>query len=107
MAIYAAGRHLERAYHEGLLSEPAWAVLKPEVTERAVRAGKGLAQLLQANPGLQAGELKAARRELLRAERSAIVGLRQSGMIPAEVSDQLVAEVDAAFEATGEDSADA
>ncbi len=40
-----------------------------------------------------------ARRELLLAERSAVMGLRQGGQISAEVTETLVAEVDAALEA--------
>ncbi len=103
MAIYASGRHLERVYREGLLSEHAWGILRPELTERAAQAGKGLAELLQANPALQAEELSAARREVLLSERSAISGLRQGGLISVEVAEQLVAEVDAALEM--EDSA--
>ncbi len=99
MAIHAAGRYLEKAHLEGLLSDYAWRVLKPTLTERAVRAGKSLAQLLEENPSLRVEELMAAKRELLLAERSAIVGLRQGGEISAEATEMLVAEVDAALEA--------
>ncbi len=98
-ALQAAGRHLERIYREGLLSPHAWEVLKPELTRRAVTLGNALADLLRSNPALQAEELEVARREVLHAERSTLLGLRRSGLLSEEAYEQLTAEIDAASEA--------
>ena len=97
-ALQEAGRHLERLFREGLLSSHAWEALRPELTQNAVSLGNELAELLRGNPTLQAEELEAARREVYRAERSALLGLRQGGMISAEAYERLTAELDAAYD---------
>jgi hypothetical protein len=54
-------------------------------------------ELLRANPALEAQELDQARRELLRAQRSALLDLRNDGLISDAIFDQLITEVDAAL----------
>ncbi len=97
-AAQAAGRHAERIYREGLLSPHAWEVLKPELTQKAVSLGHSLAELLRANPTLQAEELDAARREVLHAQRSALMGLRRDGLLSQDAYEELTAEVDSTSE---------
>jgi Trk K+ transport system NAD-binding subunit len=51
--------------------------------------------LLLADPALEAEELDTGWRELNRAQRSALLGLRRDGVISMETFEQLTAEVDA------------
>jgi hypothetical protein len=50
-----------------------------------------------ANPGLSDEEFELARRELLRAQRGALLGLRRDGVISEEAFEKLVIEVDIAL----------
>ena len=52
-------------------------------------------ELLLADPALEAEELDTGWRELNRAQRSALLGLRRDGVISEEVFEELTAEVDA------------
>lgn len=51
-------------------------------------------EAIRSAPELEAEELDAAQRELLRAQRSALLGLRQDGIISDEVLEAPSAEVD-------------
>ncbi len=95
MAFRAAATHLDQMHRDGFLSTYAWESLRPELLDRVTDLGLAVRQLLTTNPALAAEELKDARRELLRAERSALMGLRRDGVISEEVFEKLVAEVDA------------
>ena len=50
-----------------------------------------------ANPALSDEEFELARRELLRAQRGALLGLRRDGVISEEAFEKLVIEVDLAL----------
>lgn len=54
--------------------------------------------VLRAEPTLEAEELDVARREILRAKRSAYLGLLRDGVISEDAFDQLATQVDAALE---------
>ena len=93
--LRAAEKHLDDLYQEGLLSGHAWEQLKSVVSERAAALAEAVREVLHAEPELEAEELDTARRELLRAQRSALQSLRRDGVISEESFETLTAEVDA------------
>ena len=97
-AMRAAENHLERRHREGLLSSHAWELLRPKMQEQIALLAEAVRESLRAVPTLEAEELDTARREILRAQRSAFLGLRQDGVIEEEVFEHLSAEVDAILE---------
>jgi monovalent cation:H+ antiporter, CPA1 family len=97
-AIRAAEDHLERRHREGLLSSYTWEIIRPRLQQQNALLAEAVRETLRAAPTLEAEELDTARREVLRAQRSAFMGLRQDGVIEEEVFEQLSAEVDATLE---------
>ena len=97
-ALRAAESHLEHLHHEGLVSTHAWEKLKPDLNERSATLASAVREVLRGDPVLEAEEMDTARRELLRAQRSALQGLRRDGVISEEVFEKLVAEVDTVLE---------
>jgi CPA1 family monovalent cation:H+ antiporter len=95
IAVRAASEHLDRLHRQGLLSTQAWEALRPDLDRRVAAMADAVHQVLQAAPDLQAKELDTARRELLRAQRSALAGLRRDGVIGDEIYDELAQEIDA------------
>ena len=94
-ALRAADARLDRLHTEGLISSPAWEKLKPLVTRRAASEAVAVRQVLDTEPALEAAALDTGWREMLRAQRAALLSLRQDGMIPEDVFEKLTAEVDA------------
>ena len=94
-ALRAADARLDRLHNEGLMSSPTWEKLKPIVTQRAASEAAAVRQVLQTEPALEAEALDTGWREMLRAQRAALLGLRQDGMIAEDVFEKLTAEVDA------------
>ncbi len=94
-ALRVAANHLDRQHQEGLLSTPTWQALKSELDERTASLVMAVHEVLNAEPTLKAEELKAARREVLRAQRSALLSLRRNGVISNESFEKLAAELDA------------
>jgi CPA1 family monovalent cation:H+ antiporter len=99
VALRSAEGHLERRYREGLLSAHAWEILHPKLQEQTALLAEAVRESLRAAPALEAEEMDTARREILRAQRSAFMGLRQDGVISEEVFERLSAEVNATLEA--------
>jgi len=97
-ASRAAEAHLERRYREGLISARAWEVLKPRLQEQNAELASKVRAALRAAPSLEAEELEVARREILRAKRSAYQGLRRDGVISDDAYSQLTSQVDTALE---------
>ena len=95
MAFRAAALHLDQMYQDGFLSTHAWESLKPELLARADSMARAVRELLLANPSLAAEEVQSVQRELLRAQRAALLDLRRDGVISEEAFEKLVAEVDA------------
>ena len=93
-AARAALVHLETRQAEGLISSHAWERLKPSLTAQIDTLTVSVRELLNAAPNIEAEELETARREALRAQRSALLDLRQDGVISDEVFDELAAEID-------------
>ncbi len=69
--------------------------LKLYINQNAAALGTAMRDLLLADPALEAEELDTGWRELNRAQRSALLGLRRDGVISEETFEQLTAEVDA------------
>jgi CPA1 family monovalent cation:H+ antiporter len=98
MALRAAESHLERRHQEGLLSHHVWEMIKPKLANQGELLTEAVREVMRSDPVLEAEELDTARREMLRAERSAYLGLRRDGVISDDVFENLVTEVDAVLE---------
>ncbi len=94
-AVQAALRHLDQLYRRGLVSTQSRKLLEAEWEQRSAALADQLQDILSAQPELEAKELDTTRRELLRAQRGALLGLRRDGVIADEVYEQLTAEIDA------------
>ncbi len=94
-ALRSGDARLDRMHAEGLLSTPTWERLKQSVTQNAATLAVAVREVLQADPALEAEELEIGWRELLRAQRSALLGLRRDGVISEEVFEELSTEIDA------------
>jgi monovalent cation:H+ antiporter, CPA1 family len=97
MAMRASEKRLDSLHHDGLLSTPAWEKLKPGLTEQITTLAEAMRQVMRDKPTLEAEELDATRRELFRAQRSALLDLRHDGVVSEDVFVNLTAEVDAAL----------
>lgn len=104
VAIRSAQEHLDRMHREGLISTHIWETLRPEMNAHIDVLTDAVRQMLHADPALEAEELDTAKREALRAQRSALLGLRRDGVISEGVFEKLSGEVDALLTA---DSVDA
>lgn len=94
-ATRAATSHMEQLYRQGLLSAHTWDRLRVDLERRSQALTGAVRDVLQAAPEIEAQELNVARREVLRAQRSALVGLRRDGVIGQDTYEKLAAEVDA------------
>ena len=97
-ALKSAEVHIERRYREGLISTPAWERIKPKLQTQTALLADSVRQLLRVEPKLESEELELARREILRAQRSAYLGMRSDGVISEEIFETLTSEIDAALE---------
>ena len=100
-ALSSAEVHIEHRYREGLISTSVWEIIKPKLQEQTALLADAMREMLQVKPALQSEELVATRREILRAQRSAYLGLRGDGVISEEVCEKLSAEVDSELEGDG------
>jgi monovalent cation:H+ antiporter, CPA1 family len=94
MAFRAAALHLDQMQRDGFLSQHAWEILRPELLERVEQMALDVRALQRIHPELAADELDRARRELLRAQRSALRTLQRDGVISEEVFECLATEID-------------
>ena len=94
-ALRSADVRLDRLHADGLLSTHIWNRLKLYINQNATSLGTAMSDLLLADPALEAEELDTGWRELNRAQRSALLGLRRDGVISEETFEQLTVEVDA------------
>jgi monovalent cation:H+ antiporter, CPA1 family len=101
-AVRAAEGHLDHLHRQGVVSAHTWEALKPKLSKEAGSLAEAVRDVQIQDPTLEAAELDATRRELLRARRGAYVDLRQGGQISEEVMERLLAEVDAQL--TGHDA---
>ncbi len=100
-ARFVAGRaayeYLHRMSDQGLISEHTWGRLAPLIEHQNAGLVQAVKDVMVSDPRVEAEELDTARREALRAQRSALTGLLHDGVISEEVFSQLVGEVDAAL----------
>jgi CPA1 family monovalent cation:H+ antiporter len=94
-ASRAAEVHLNHRYREGLLSSHAWEIIKPRLQEQNSQLARAVRAVIKAEPSLEEEELEVAQREILRAKRSAYLGLRRDGVISEDVYSKLTVRVDA------------
>jgi len=97
-ALRSAESHLERRYREGLLSTHTWEALRPRLQEQLALLAEAVRESLRSAPALEAEEMDTARREVLRAQRSAFMGLLRDGVISHEVFEELSTEIDVTLE---------
>lgn len=97
VASRASYEHLERRYRQGLLSDHVWKTLAPFLAEHSRHLAESVQEVFVSDPSVEAEEMDTARREALRAQRSALNSLRRDGVISDENYARLVAEVDAAL----------
>jgi K+/H+ antiporter YhaU regulatory subunit KhtT len=94
VSLQSAVKHLEHRYGEGLLTSHTWEILKKSFNTQINRLTQELREVMRLDPILEAEELDTAYREVQRARRSALQGLRQDGVISEDVFEELSAEVD-------------
>jgi monovalent cation:H+ antiporter, CPA1 family len=110
MSFRAAVTHLDDLYRDGFLSESAWEALKPQLLQQVQDVAVAMRHMQLRHPALAHEEVERARRELLRAQRSAVADLLRGGIISEHTFDRLSGEIDAALmpveEALSEDDRD-
>lgn len=94
-SLRAADARLDHLHTEGLISTHTLERLKPFIAQRAASLAEAVRAVLRADPALEAEELDTGWREVLRAQRSALLGLRRDGVIADDTFEALTAEVDA------------
>jgi CPA1 family monovalent cation:H+ antiporter len=90
----AAYEHLEEMYQEGLFSDHTWEMLAPLLKEHADHLSNAVKEVLMVDPEVEAEEFDTARRELLRAQRSALLGLLTDGIISEGIYSELSQGID-------------
>ncbi len=98
IAERAAFDRLGKLHDAGLISSHTWKNLQKRLGERLDVLTDAVYQKLHDDPSLEIEELVTARREALRAQRSALVNLRRDGVISDDVYEELGVEIDAALE---------
>lgn len=94
-ALRSADFRLDRLHNDGMLSSHTTEKLRRFISDQASSLAVKVRGLLLADPVLEAEELDTGWREMLRAQRSSLIDLRQDGVISNEVFEQLSTEVDA------------
>jgi CPA1 family monovalent cation:H+ antiporter len=94
-SLRSAVARLDRMHNDGMLSSHSWEKLKRYLTGEATQLAEKVRGMLLADPVLEAEELDIGWREMLRAQRSSLLSLRQDGVISDEVFEELSSEVDA------------
>lgn len=103
LAARAGFEHMQSLYQDGLISLHTWERMQPLLRERMEALASAVQEALEGSPELEADEIVTARRESLRAQRTMLSNLRRDGVIAEETYEQLVAEADAALDASTEE----
>ncbi len=90
----AAYERLRQMHREGLFSNHTWQLLAPIMKEHADTLAEAVKEVMQIDPSVEAEELDTARREALRAQRSALIGLLKDSVISEDTYAQLARSVD-------------
>jgi monovalent cation:H+ antiporter, CPA1 family len=100
-ARFVAGRsaydYLRRMAQRGLLSEHTWQRLSPMLEKQNDALVDAVREIMVSDPAVEAEELDTARREALRAQRSALRGLLRDGVISEASYSLLLDEVDSSL----------
>jgi CPA1 family monovalent cation:H+ antiporter len=100
-ARFVAGRaayeYLQRMSRQGIISEHTWQILSNMLEKQNSMLVDAVREVLASDPTVEAEELDTARRESLRAQRSALSGLLRDGIISDETHTYLVSEIDSAL----------
>ncbi len=97
VAARAAHDYLRRMTQQGLLSEHTWQTLAPQLQKQNEALVDAVREVMVSDPAVEAEELDTARREALRAQRSALRGLFRDGVISGSSYSLLLDEVDTAL----------
>ncbi len=93
-SIRAGRQHLESMYNEGLISPHTWEALKGLYERQHRVLDQKLHKLLHDSVEVSSQEVRAARRELLLAERASLEQLLGAGVVSEEVYGDLTREID-------------
>jgi len=102
LSIRAGYDRLQALYEEGFVSETSWKRLGGFLRERINVLNLAVVDFLKDHPELEEDEIRTAREEILRAQRSTLIDMFQDGLIREETYESLALEIDAAIE-TGVD----
>jgi CPA1 family monovalent cation:H+ antiporter len=97
VAARSGYEYLQRLSRQGLISEHTWQRLSKILERQNDILVEAVRDVITSDPAVEAEELDTARREALRAQRTALTGLLRDGVISEETYSQLVGEVDAAL----------
>jgi len=97
VASRSAHDYLRRMSQQGLISEHTWQRLSSLMERQSETLVDAVREVVTSDPTVETEELDTARREALRAQRSALTGLLRDGIISEETYTQLVSEVDFAL----------
>jgi CPA1 family monovalent cation:H+ antiporter len=97
VAARAAYDRLKVMAQEGLFSLHTWQLISPLVEQHASALASSVKEVIQADPRVEAEEMDTARREALRAQRSALISLLNDGVISEENFSHLAREIDMAM----------
>jgi CPA1 family monovalent cation:H+ antiporter len=101
-ALKAGLKRLENLHHQGVLSSHAMERLQPVLDEKISAFTESVREIMRAEPDLETEELETARRELIQAEKSALIGLRRNGSLKNETFERLISELDASLAETAD-----
>jgi len=102
-ATRSAFRHLENRHAQGFISSHTWEILKQQLSKQIDTLSQQVREILHSTPKIEAEEIATAQYESLRAQRSALLGLRHDGMISQDVYNDLTIEIDLKIESINKD----
>ncbi|MBZ0303095.1 MAG: Na+/H+ antiporter [Anaerolineae bacterium] len=91
-------KHMQGLRQRGAISSYAWERIQPDLHQETEAATDKLRSLLEDYPELAELELRTARAEMLRSQRSVLLDLRRNGVISEEVFEQMAVSIDELLE---------
>ena len=86
--------YIDRRHSEGLISSQIWEQTRTNLVDQVDKYTVEARDALRNAPTIQAEEMDTIRREVLRSQRSSLLGLRQDGVISDDIYNELTAEID-------------